>query len=226
MRLHRVCLAACLVVGAFVTSSRADLQEYTLTFDIPGLTPGQSIPQSYGDTDLVDVGHRRVDVFGEFALVVADNLQWYSTGFGTLENVAWGGEEGSFDEYVAEFSFTATSPLGYVTLHSFDLAGFEDYAFPLSEKVSVYAVSDDGWGDPVWSDTVPIPNDGFVTVDLSHLNITSRELRLQWNFPQVVAIDNIRFSAVPEPASIVAWLMGGACLGFWGYRRRRAASAA
>lgn len=229
MRLHWVCLTACVALMTAVTAARADL----LDFSGLGLNAGDAIPQSYGDTDWVDVGHRRLDgdngsggvTFGDVTQV-AGSLQWWGDGYGTLDEVAWGGDGTLGDndwKEIGEFSFAAKLPGYTVTLHSFDLAGFASTTEEQYAEIDVKVF--DGQWNLLWStdELLRIPRgvygeEGFVTV---MPEVSASVLHLQWGFPEWVAIDNISFSVVPEPSTLVAWLLGAGCLGFWGYRRRR-----
>jgi hypothetical protein len=71
--------------------------------------------------------------------------------------------------------------------------------------------------------------DEWTLVDLAGLG-SAASLNFSWastdmsfgfiNTPTYVALDNLSFTAVPEPASAAA-LVGGLCLGFVALRRRR-----
>ncbi len=48
----------------------------------------------------------------------------------------------------------------------------------------------------------------------------AKSITIQWSFPFYLAIDNITYAVIPEPATVVPWVLGLA-LGLIGYRRYR-----
>jgi hypothetical protein len=160
-----------------------------LVFDGLGLTDGDPIPQSYGDTLQVDVSYRGLDGFGN--AVEISNLAFWTTGYGSLTNVVWG--LGS--PLVGEIRFDSLNPV-LLTLNSFDAADWDG-----SANDQTFRVYDGNY-------ILLFELTDFDVDHVSHSTITpyvsATSLILQWDYPYGVALDNVWVSvtAVPEPSSL------------------------
>ena len=220
-------LFAAAVVFACSFGAPAGADVYSLTFDEPWAR-FDDIPDSYGDqAGMVDVGYRRLDGFGN-AVVLDQHLQWWDTSnlgdgqkFGDLAGVAWGNSGIEVLEEVGEIAFAATAG-NQVTLSAFDIAGWSEYFIGGTDfiiNVTVY----DGDYAPLWTSgdvTIPEAGDGHFGFAPA---VTAPLLRLQWQLPYGAAVDNVGYevSPVPEPATVIGWLVGLTCLGLVGFRRFR-----
>jgi hypothetical protein len=200
-----------------------------LTFNLSGQI-GQTdpIPDGYGDVKIgsdtiLHLTYREAVAFGNSASTT-DDLRFQTPNYGDLSDVAYGGTEAS--DTVGEIRFEGLVLAGQqygAELVSFDLAGFnrEDQ---YDIDVKVY---DENWGVVAFWDDLMVPGDTSIHTPC-HLTLTlnpavsSQALVLQWLAPWYVGIDNVEYSAVPvpEPATIVGWLIGLGCLGYVTYRRR------
>lgn len=165
-----------------------------------------SISQAYGDVaGVVDVSHSG-DIFNP-----GSALKFWDTGYSGLVNVAYGDTQG---KEPAEMFIKPAS--GYeVALVSFEFGGY------LSPRDGAFSILD-GSGDELLGRTaVAVGGSGFLKFAFSSL--TSPEgLRVRWENPYYVAIDNVTFrvTPVPEPGTWVLTGAGLALLGVAGRRRR------
>lgn len=204
------------VAAAFCTvQARATL----LTFE--AIHFSGAIHQSYGDAADIDVSYFVRTGFGHSA-VDNSNILYYASGYGDLVSVAWGGTGSGDSNKVGHISLAAAA--GYeVTLHSFDLAGWQGdrpgrsvriYDGSYSSLVSYGPMTIDGSNGP-------LPDDGHTSFNPE---ITGTILNLQWDFPWAVAIDNVNFTVsplpmpVPEGGSVATF--GAVMLAAWATVRR------
>lgn len=186
---------------------------------------GAPIVAEYGTTDLVTVDYRVYDA----SYRDLDRLQWYlGTDFGDLtggvamddlsdEPLNWG-----------SVTITVKDPLQHrVSLDSFMLANRNSFdTDSLDEQFKL--------GVMVYHDSLPpqewdyrTPGTGLV-VEGGHKLVTPQSkpttsITIQWRYPHNIAIDDVRYGVtnVPEPSSLISWVLGLAGLGLFGYRRSR-----
>ncbi|MHB0955240.1 MAG: PEP-CTERM sorting domain-containing protein [Pirellulaceae bacterium] len=153
-------------------------------------------------------------------------LRFWKTGYGSLTNVVYGSEDvgnpipphTGFE--VAEIRIEASA--GYLlSVNSFDLA-----AFDVGEPSEV-RIFDGDFNLLILEPFVitEVDSDEFTHIvpDYSVADPFASAIVIQWQNAFDVAIDNIDFSTrvVPEPATIVGWMLGLSAMGFIAYRRRR-----
>jgi hypothetical protein len=200
-----------------------------LTFDFnPALANGQQFSQDYGDnvTSVPQAGFTYgtaggftpnvvVDYFGSVAGVTGqNNLNFWSTGYDDLSNVAYYAPTGDVD-----FGLTLTAEPGFnVTLSSFDL-GYWLSSGTLNELAIL-----DSEGAVLFSQTDVALGGGTAisfTVNLTDDALTIRmSSRGQGSASDNFGIDNIEFSQspVPEPATY-SLLFGLGVMAFLARRR-------
>ena len=215
----------CALCSVLLLAAAGPASAEILLFDLSGqIGETDPIPDSYGDITvgsdtLLDVTYREVVAFGDSA--DADDLRYQTSNYGDLVDVAYGGTNPSIADSVGEIRFAA-APGRDAQLFSFDLAGFdgEDQYYI---DVQVY---DEAWNLLVsWDDlTIPgdtsIPDPCFLTLTLDPPAASSAVI-LQWQSPWYVGIDNVHYDVtVPEPATMVGWVIGLGCLGYVACRRR------
>lgn len=181
--------------------------DVVLDFEGLGLVDGNTIPQSYGDNSLIGVSYRELDGFGN-ANIIANDLSFWTTGYGDMQNVVWGAVNGT--SFVGEIRFNSLTA-DSITLRSFDAADGGSDA-----NNQTFRVFDQNYN-------LLFDLGNFDVNDFSHdtitPNVSADTLILQWDYPWGVALDNISVaSAVPEPSSLVLLSM---CTGFYAFRRRR-----
>ena len=203
-------LAILLVVTAVVTTTTAT-QADLLDFENLGLSNFDPIPLTYGDTPMVDVSHQVRDGFGSGSNTIATRLSFWDFGYGDLVNVAWSTTNNA--THVGELRIDAVSPSGTVTLDFFELAGWQ--TDQTGKEIRIY--------DESWKLLANYTNQTISGV--SHNSyfpaLSASSLIVQWDHPWAVAIDNINFSAIPEPSSIA--FAGVLVLGLAIQNRRRGA---
>lgn len=195
-----------LLLAMLVVSDRA-FGAMVINFDDLLLVDGGAIPQTYGDNALFDVSYRELESFGNGS-VVNNNLAFWTFGYGTLQNVAWGSDP--IESRIGEIRFDSLST-NPVVLTSFDAAGYDGFTAE-NQALRVY----DGSYNLLFALSDFDVN--HVTHDTINPNASSGTLILQWSNPWGVAIDNISITAVPEPSSLG---MFGLCFGCFVLWRRR-----
>lgn len=167
-----------------------------LDFEGLGLNNYDPIPQSYGDTAWADVSYRSLDGFGDANVVLSD-LYFWNAGYGDLENVVFGND--SEPTHVAEIRFDSLTA-NLVALNSFNAADY--YGSASAQAFRVY----DGNYNLLFELTDFSVNSA--THDTISPNVSAQTLILQWDYPWAVGLDNISFSAVPEPNSSTLLVIG------------------
>jgi MYXO-CTERM domain-containing protein len=225
MRFLVVCVCA-LVVGN--AAEAGVIQTVDFNYDEP-LGNGTPIVADYGATDEVVVDYRLTD--GSY--VDLDRLQWYGgAGFGDLTGGAAMDDVADEPLNWGSVTITVKDPSKYrIALNSFLLADRDGFAvdeLDVNFKLGVMVYSDN-LAPQEWDFRTP----GIGLVDEGeHKTVTplaqlATSITIQWRYPFNIAIDDIRYglSEVPEPASLVSWVLGLTALGLFGFRRyRRAAS--
>ena len=180
-----------------------------------------AIPDTYcdlkiGDDTILDLTYRDVVDFGD--ALDADDLRFQTPNYGDLSDVAYGG---LFPTYsVGEIRFQGMTVGGQqygARLTSFDLAGFDGYD-QYEVDIKVY---DENWNVLAYWDNQTIDGEFHNSFTLDPA-VSSSALVLQWSTPWYVGIDNVVYDAVvvPEPATLIGWVIGLGCLGYVAYRRR------
>jgi len=201
---------------AWPAASRATI----LTFEIPGLTNWQEIPGAYGDnvTAIFDgLGYYQEgagwtpNVTAEYRTFdLSDNstrtnkLDYWSTGFGDLEDVAQSTSQG----FMGEVSLVP-EPGWSVVVDGFDLAGYGSDQF--NRTVRIVDVNYQVLVDYSPVDITGAGHNTF-TPALTHAGTVRIQFGPGWN----TGIDNVHFHQVPEPATLALVAMGLAAV-----RRRR-----
>ena len=184
----RLALFACVLnlVGTMCLLD-ADL----LDFEGLPLNPGDPIPQDYGDTAEVDVSHRQLDGFGSTGTVIEATLGYWTSGYGNLNNVAYGLTAGA--SKVGEFRLDAIAG-STVTLDSFDAGDFR----PDLTGIQEFKVYDGSW-NLIFSQSLDVSD---ATHDTLTPSVTSSSLIVQWGYPYHIGVDNVAFTvnAAPEPS--------------------------
>jgi hypothetical protein len=210
---HSLFLAAfgaALVAAVDVAPAKA----LVLTFDNLSLPDYGSIPTDYGSyaagpssTYLQGNGYTPnvgVSYSSTFGSTVKNYLSYWSTGYGSLVNVAYPVDNGS----LGEIRFIANP--GYeVTLNSFDLAS---WGSDLSNDTLRIL---DGSGNVLFN---PFGGSPYVVtyaggMQFRDLNVSASELRLQWGNQWDIGIDNVNFdervassNPVPAPPFVFGYL--------------------
>ncbi len=211
-----------LLVGLFAAwpaVSRATI----LTFDIPGLIDWQEIPGAYGDnvTSLYDglgyyeqgagwtpnitVDYRTFDLSDNSTRT--DKLDYWSTGFGDLEDIAYSTAQGCMGEIslVPEAGWS-------VVLDGFDLGGYGD------QPDQTVRLVDENYQVLLDYSPIDIMGGGHnaFAPSLTHAGTVRIQFGPSWN----TGIDNVHFYQVPEPATLA--LLGiGAVAAMCARRRTR-----
>jgi PEP-CTERM motif len=184
---------------------------------------GNDIGQSYGDSAIVDVGYRVIDVNTNQTFYPA--LNYWSSGFGDLMNVVYAG--GNATGFKAEIKFAPAA--GYeVALLSFDAGCFANATGCRALPYSIASVGGGVFSSGTVSTLSPLH--GILAVNSVYY---ASGIVLQWG-PDANngGLDNIRFDvrriagpgAVPEPATWAMMLFGFGLVGST-MRRRSATSA-
>ncbi|NLX54990.1 MAG: hypothetical protein GXY58_07750 [Planctomycetaceae bacterium] len=219
--MNRKLLAVLCAVLVFAAAGPVSAE--ILTFSLAGqINEGEPIPDSegdlkIGDDTILDITYRDVDDFGIANDV--DCLRFQIPNYGDLETgVAYAGQfPGSS---VGEIRFQGMTVGGQqyeAQLFSFDLAGFDgDDQHEIDIKVY-----DEDWNVLAYWDNQTISGTTRTSFAFDPV-VSSSALVLQWSDPWDVAIDNVVYDAVavPEPATVIGWVIGLGCLGYVTYRRR------
>jgi hypothetical protein len=218
---HSLALA---IVGStlFTAMDITPAKALVLTFDNLGVNGYDPIPTNYGSyaagssntylqgngyTPNIGVSYSTSDATG----VTRNYLGYWSTGFSSLENVAYVFDNGS----LAEIRFTANP--GYeVILNSFDLGSYYEPTNPSPDPNGVINTTLkvlDGSGNVLYN---PYGGNDYVVpylggLQLSNLNISGSVLRLQLGNNWDIGIDNINFDERPtnsQPAPAPPFILG------------------
>jgi hypothetical protein len=198
---------------------KIDFDKLNLANGAPIVPPGPNPPGYTGyEPDPVPfvVSYRVLDNFG-------GNL--YSLGLdfhnqiGGLSRVAYYQKTQELpapDTRVAEVAIVASE--GYcLLLNSFQLASSQ-----VPELIGIQVFGDNNPPKDFSQEVGLVPK----TVNPA---LAAKKVGIQWSLPWDIAIDNITFAvdpcspAVPEPATLVSWMLGVGAFGFVAYRRRRLA---
>ena len=140
------------------------------------------------------------------------NTRGWTSNYGDLSNVAY---TGAFDGIL---QLTLSADPGFeVNLHSFDLAGWSQ-ADHIINSVQVL----DGVGQVLFSQSNVLVHGDLVGprhTTFSFPPLTAPALSIRFDASnltvpfgaQVIGLDNVRFSQVPEPSSVAIALTGAAC---------------
>lgn len=207
------CLKPFFLAPVFAASLAGMASAASLTFDGPicnGICTNDGlIDQSYGDI----AGQLDVIYDGNRNTTAAENLRFWTTGYESLVNVAFG------EQSAGGLSILLQPLSGYkVTLTGFDIA-------PYANRVrnTLVQIIDTATGTFLKDDAyTPLSTTGITQYSGSWMSASGLQINLgpdAWD----VAIDNVNFSvaqvsAVPLPAA--GWLLGGALAGFAALRRR------
>jgi len=219
-----IAAAAAALAGALAASPAAAV-ETVLDFngDICGPNPcgsGSIIEQSYGDGTGVDVSY--ASFFHPSGDPNQPYLRYWTTGYGDLEGVVWGGNNPA--NFFSRITFTALA--GYeISLRSFDIATFVG-----SSPQSPVLIESLGGTDILAGDVDTLfPIHNHVTVNSAYF---TDGIVLNWGPDGFnVGLDNITFdvraisgTTVPEPATWAMMILGLGAAGSL-IRRRRALTA-
>lgn len=214
-------LCAVLVFAAAGPVSAEILDFVGLGASYPNETP---IPDGYGDLKIGDdtklhLTYRSVDAFGENSADYGD-LNWtapQSNVYGDLPGVAYGDMLGSVGEIRFQGMTVGGQQYG-VQLTSFDMAAFDAGEYE-GATIKVY---NEKWEEVAsWNDQTIIGGTSHSTL-LFNPVVSSSTLILQWSDAYWTGINYIVYDAVavPEPATVIGWVIGLGCLGYVTYRRR------
>lgn len=214
MKLSKIWLALSAVA---VMSPGVASASQTLTFDAasacntvpcsntPANTAVSTISNSYGDSGgVANYTYKTTVGTTDYA------ARYYSTGYGSLTDVVFGRKNS-----VTSVTITGDGG-GFVSLDGFDVGQWSTMA--ASTTLTVL----DSEGSVLW--TQVLGANGGSTTNYSLSGIVDDVLTLQWTAgasSDLVALDNITVSAVPEPASTALFVAG---LGFLGVAARRKAA--
>ncbi len=224
-------LAASAALAAFTIPATAHASITTLDFagSICGVAGDQNcgngsrIGQNYGDSANVDVSYASYTIADDLA---EDHLKHWTSSYGDLTNVVWGGSNAT--NYYAAITFTPLA--GYeLRLLDFDTGCYVNRA---SCRTMTYSVLENG--------TSVLSGSGISTLYPGHASValasgwSSDGYTLRWGPDSYdVGLDNIRFewreisnnAGVPEPASWAMLIAGFGLVGAASRRRRGAAAA-
>ncbi len=177
------------------------------------------IGQSYGDSAAVDVSYRAANT--ATGATSEDILRYWTTNYGDLEGVVWGGSgpTGTF----SEITFAARTGFE-VTLLGFESGCYLNIATCQTAPFSILEIG----GSTVASGTLVNPVNGHDT-ELFNLPFSGSGYILRWGPDGYdTGLDNISFDSrpmapmgvVPEPSTWAMMLFGFGALGLTMRRRR------
>jgi hypothetical protein len=173
------------------------------------------IPQTYGDTDDVDVSHRIIQKSNGHTVGIG-LFEYKTVGYGDLTHVVYGGYDAY--NYLSEITLTA-KPGRLLSLQSFDFATFGNRAAKV--PISVFDLAGN-----------VLVSGNFSTNSPKHATLAANTgylsgVIIRWGPDSVnVGLDNITYNAepalpAPEPATWAMMLMGFGALGTAMRRRQR-----
>jgi hypothetical protein len=198
------------------------IQTINFDYDEP-LGNGTPIDEDYGVTDATVVDYR----FCDGSYLDHQRLQWHAgLDFGDLQGGA--ATDTAMDEPLnwGTVTIAVKDPSKYrLSLSSFLLAArdsFDDDTLDSNFKLGVMVYSD-GLAPQEWDYRTAgagIVDEGEHKV-VTPLSALTTSITIQWRYPHNIAIDDIVYglTEVPEPASLVSWLLGLTALGLFSYRR-------
>jgi hypothetical protein len=188
-----------------------------LNFTNTGCTSGGGtnclIPQSYGDSQEIDVSYRTLNA--STGQPAGTGLFYFAGGYGNLSGIVYGGSDST--HYKAELTLTA-KPGKLVSLQSFDFGTYANRA----AKVPITISDLDGNVLTSGLYSTGYPGHGTLSPNTALLS----GIVIRWGPDSYnVGLDNITYTtgnAVPEPAS---WAMMLAGFGALGWRARKGPAA-
>ena len=217
-------LAAALLCGAAAMPAGAVVTVITLgaTDCVDGSCgSGDYLKQTVGDSALADVSHRSTNLDGS---TYEDALKFWSTGYGDLVNIAWGGSNDT--NYRGEWLITAAA--GYeVSLIGFDAGCYQNRGSCQTLNFSVTDLAGNVLGGGSLPTNWPSHTSGVVN------SAYASGVVLTWGPGSYdVGLGNIAFDVravsvsgpVPEPASWAMMIGGLAVVGSAMRRRKTVAS--
>jgi hypothetical protein len=198
----------------FSLPASAAVLDFTNTGCLSGGGTNCLIPQSYGDTDAVDVSYRTLSAStGE---PLGAGLFYFAGGYGNLGGIVYGGSDST--HFKAEITLTA-KPGHLLSLQSFDFATYANR----TAKVPITVTDLDGNVLESGLYSTGYPGHGTLSPNTAMLS----GIIIRWGPDSYnVGLDNISYTAIstaPEPASWALMLAGFGALG-WSMRRRRNAA--
>lgn len=212
-----------LLIGALALTNPADA-DITPPIDF-NISIG-SIPAEYPyDADITAT----FKVYGETGgylrkLQVMDARDFYQTSGGVAADDDLNGDVST---NWGEVTLTLTDPDHYdIRLDSFLLCQYDD---PFSTEL---ILNEEKYPDlfvKIWNDATVAEYSYWDLFDGNPLTLVASpelpvladsKIKIQWSYPYNLAIDDIVYAVVPEPATLVTWVLGLA-VGLVGYRRYR-----
>jgi len=200
-------------------------QAGVIDFVIDGATQGSDIPDGYPSGNGLSEFYSVLDGNG----VRLRSLQW-SHG----SNYGLSGEPTDYDgvamddvdddsSYWGEIRLEVEDPSQYLVVNSFLIANHYMWNGQPNSGLLIQVVSDDPAGQQQWEFGQFGP--GYVDEGgygkVSPTVGPAKSVTILWNYPYNLGVDNIDFTLVPEPATVVTWVVGLAGFALVGYRRYR-----
>jgi hypothetical protein len=209
-------LSFALFAGLSLLLATAEVRASVLTFDLSGLSNGQSIDQTYGDNITAPtIGGFSYGSAQGFTPNISvaygpNDARLWADSFGDVTNVLIS----AGDNTLLTLTFTAAAGLG-VRLHSFDLVGWTPgfASDPTINSITVF----DGNDNLLFSQTGPSISISSHTTFAFGAPLVAEELRVQIDALNIdsddIGIDNVIFSeTVPEPGFVLSLANGVAAL--------------